>query len=179
MEVIIRDATVNDIEMVAKLHVDSWYETYAGIISQNYLDNMKNNLNRRIERMKKEFSLRHMIVAVLNDEIVGFSEFALSNEFSKDLDIDCELCGLYIKNGYKHLGLGSIVFEYVTNLFKEQNKKKMGLWCVKENESAISFYKKKGGVFAKEKSFQYCMNISLIENVLVLGKSLNIKYLLV
>jgi predicted acetyltransferase len=103
--------------------------------------------------MKNEFNLRTMIVVTLNDEIVGFSEFVFSNEFSKDLDIDCELCGLYIKNGYKHLGLGSIVFEYVKNLFKENNKKKMGLWCVKENEPAISFYKKKGGEFTKEKTF--------------------------
>ena len=29
----------------------------------------------------------------------------------------------------------------------------MGLWCVKENEPAISFYKKKGGVFTREKTF--------------------------
>lgn len=149
----IRNATLEDVEKVAKIHVDSWHETYTGIISQDYLDNMKNNLEKRIERMKNEFNLRTMIIVILNDEIVGFSEFVFSNEFSKDLDIDCELCGLYIKNGYKHLGLGSIVFEYVTNLFKEQNKKKMGLWCVKENEPAISFYKKKGGVFTKEKTF--------------------------
>lgn len=149
----IRNATLADIESVAKLHVDSWHETYAGIISQDYLDNMKNNLEKRIQRMKNEFNLRTMIVVTLNDEIVGFSEFVFSNEFSKDLDIDCELCGLYIKNGYKHLGLGSIVFEYVKNLFKEKNKKKMGLWCVKENEPAISFYKKKGGSFTKEKTF--------------------------
>ena len=45
------------------------------------------------------------------------------------------------------------MFEYVTNLFKENNKKKMGLWCVKENIPAISFYKKKGGKFTKEKTF--------------------------
>jgi ribosomal protein S18 acetylase RimI-like enzyme len=114
---------------------------------------MKNNLSKRIERMKNEFNLRTMIVAVLNNEIVGFSEFVFSNEFSKDLDIDCELCGLYIKNGYKNLGLGSKMFEYVTNLFKADNKKTMGLWCVKENKPATSFYEKKGGVFTKEKKF--------------------------
>ncbi len=151
--IIIRDATVNDIEEVAKLHVDSWYETYAGIISQSYLENIKKNLNKRIERMKYEFHLRHMIVAVLNDEIVGFLEFVLSNEFSKDLEIDCELCGLYIKNGYKNLGLGSKLFEYVIKLLQANSKKRMGLWCVKENIPATSFYKKKGGILTKEKVF--------------------------
>ena len=66
----IRNATLEDIESVAKLHVDSWRETYAGIISQDYLDNMKNNLEKRIERMKNEFNLRTMIVVTLNDEIL-------------------------------------------------------------------------------------------------------------
>lgn len=151
--IIIRKATLDDIEEVALLHVNSWYETYKGIISQSYLENMKNNLVKRIERMRSEFNLRMMIVAVIDNEIVGFSEFVLSNEFSKDLDIDCELCGLYIKNGYKNLGLGSKMFEYVVNIFKENNKKKMGLWCVKENIPAISFYEKKGGILTKEKTF--------------------------
>lgn len=152
-EMIIRNATINDIEEVAKLHIESWYETYSGIISQNYLENMRNNLVKRIDRMKNEFSLRTMIVATINNEIVGFSEFVFSNEFSKELDIDCELCGLYIKNGYKNLGLGSKMFEYVIKLFKEDNKKKMGLWCLKENIPAISFYKKKGGIPTTEKNF--------------------------
>ena len=149
--IIIRRATFDDIVEVAKLHVDSWYETYAGIISQDYLDNMKNNIEKRIKRMKNEFNMRNMVVAILNNEIVGFSEFVFSNEFSKNLDIDCELCGLYIKNGYKNLGIGSQIFEYVTNLFIENDKKKMGLWCLKENNSAISFYKKKGGIIISEK----------------------------
>ena len=56
------------------------------------------------------------------------------------------------KKWLQHLGLGSIVFEYVTNLFKEKNKKKMGLWCIKENKPAICFYKKKGGIITKEKT---------------------------
>ena len=102
-------------------HIFSNFLKFIRIILIDYLNNMKNNLDKRIERMKKEFNLRTMIVVTLNDEIVGFSEFVFSNEFSKDLDIDCELCGLYIKNGYKHLGLGSIVFEYVINLFKDNN----------------------------------------------------------
>ena len=152
-QLIIRDATLNDIREVAKLHVDSWNNTYKGIIAQDYLDNMKNNLEKRIERMNNEFNLRKMIVATLNDEIVAFSEFVLSNEFSKDLDIDCELCGLYVKNEYLKSGIGTKVFNYVRNLFIENNKKKMGLWCVKENENAINFYKRKGGVVVSEKKF--------------------------
>ena len=69
----IRNATLEDIEQIARLHIDSWYETYAGINSQDYLNNMKNNLEKRIERMKKEFNLRYWVqpefVVVYSDKI--------------------------------------------------------------------------------------------------------------
>ena len=115
---------------------------------------MKNNIYRRIERMKNEFHLRKMIVATIDDEIVAFSEYTLTNKFSKDLDIDCELCGLYVKNQYVGTGIGSKVFNYVVNEFIKHNNGKMGLWCVKENISAVNFYKSKGGIQVAEKKFE-------------------------
>ena len=48
---IIRDATIVDIPEVAKLHVDSWNITYNGIIAQDHLDKMRNNIDKRIKRM--------------------------------------------------------------------------------------------------------------------------------
>ena len=152
-KLVIRDANLEDIPEVAKLHVDSWNNTYKGIIEQDYLDSMKKNLDKRIKRMKEEFRLRKMIVATINDEIVAFSEFILSNEFSKDLDIDCELCGLYVKNEYLKSGIGTQLFDYVRNIFIKNHKKKMGLWCVEENNNAINFYQKKGGVVTAKKKF--------------------------
>lgn len=114
---------------------------------------MKNNMEKRIERMNNEFDLRKMIVATINNEIVAFSEFVFSNKFSKELDIDCELCGLYVKNEYVGLGIGTKMFNYVKRIFIENNKKIMGLWCIKENTKAINFYVKNGGIKAKEKVF--------------------------
>ena len=153
MNIDIREATENDIEEVARLHVNSWCKTYKGIISQNYLDNMKNNIQKRIERMKNEFVLRNMLLGIKDNKIVGFMEYTLTNEFSKDLDIDCELCGLYIKNEYVGKGIGTQLFNYIKNLFIKNNKHKMGLWCIKENKNAVNFYLKKGGKKVKEKTF--------------------------
>lgn len=103
--------------------------------------------------MKNEFNLRKMIIAVLDNEIVAFSEFTFLNEFSKDLDIDCELCGLYVKDEYVGTGIGTKLFNYVKDLFINENKHKMGLWCIKENVNAIKFYKDKSGIQVKEKNF--------------------------
>ena len=82
-----------------------------------------------------------MIVATIDDDIVAFSEYTLTNKFSKDLDIDCELCGLYVKNQYVGIGIGTKMFNYVVNEFLQNDKSKMGLWCIKENTNAINFYK--------------------------------------
>ena len=152
-KLIIRKATVTDIDEVAKLHVNSWYKTYNGIISTDYLENMKSNLNKRIKRMHDEFNLREMLVATIDNEIVAFLEYILENRYSKDLDIDCELCGLYVKNEYLKKGIGSKMLNYAKKIFIENNKKKMGLWCVKENINAINFYIAKGGIEVKEKTF--------------------------
>ena len=151
---IIRDATIKDIPEIAKLHIDSWNKTYNGIIAQDHLDNMKRNIDKRIERMKNEFNMRKMIVATINDEIVAFSEYTLTNQFSKDLDIDCELCGLYVKNQYVGNGIGTKMFNYVVNEFIKKGNSKMGLWCVKENINAINFYRAKGGIKVAEKNFE-------------------------
>ena len=149
----IRNATIDDIDEVAKLHVNSWYNTYKGIIANDYLENMINNLDKRIKRMHDEFNLREMLVATIDNEIVAFLEYTLDNIYSKDLDIDCELCGLYVKNGYLKMGIGSKLFDYVKKIFINNHRQKMGLWCVKENTNAINFYKAKGGMVVKEKTF--------------------------
>lgn len=51
-QLIIRNAILEDLPEIAKLHVDSWNKTYKGIIAHDHLENMKNNLDKRIERMK-------------------------------------------------------------------------------------------------------------------------------
>ena len=152
-EIIIRDAVFADIADVAIIHIDSWCRTYKGIIDQDYLDEMKENLPKRVARMKKEFTLRKMLVATIDKKIVAFTEYSLTNEFSKDLDIDCELCGLYVKNEYLNKGIGTKLFNYVKDTFIKEGKKQMGIWCLKDNKNAINFYKSKGGVITKEKFF--------------------------
>ncbi len=149
----IRNANLNDINDIVQLIIDSWNETYRGIISQAYLDDMKKNKTKLIKIMANEFNQKKIFVAIYNNEIIGFSELAFSNEFSLDLDIDCELCRLYVKNNYKKLGIGTKLYEYVISLFRKDNKKKMGVWCVKDNISAIVFYTKKGGKIDKETDF--------------------------
>lgn len=57
------------------------------------------------------------------------------------------------KNAYKGIvrpdlkrsGIGKSLFNYVCLRFKKENKHKMVLWCLKENESSKKFYLRMGG----------------------------------
>lgn len=136
----IRKATTDDIDSVARLHVKSWKDTYSGIVSKNHINNMVNNIDKRIERMRNEFNLRTMIVATINNKIVGFAEYIDSNKYSSEYDIDCELCGLYVDKEYKGQGIGTKLFNYVAESFVNSGKEKMLVWCLQDNTSAIKFY---------------------------------------
>lgn len=67
------------------------------------------------------------------------------------LDVDCELCALYVRTKNKGLGIGKALINYVKNKFKNAGRKKMILWCLKDNYSARMFYEKMGGIFHSEK----------------------------
>ena len=101
---------------------------------------MVNNIDKRIERMHNEFNLRTMIVATIDNKIVGFAEYIDSNKYSSDCDVDCELCGLYIDKDYQGKGIGTKLFNYVVDYFNSLGKEKMILWCLEDNTPAIKFY---------------------------------------
>lgn len=60
---------------------------------------------------------------------------------------------MYIKKNYQRLGIGSKLYENIINTFKKAHKIKMGIWCIKNNIPAISFYEKKGARKIKETNF--------------------------
>lgn len=51
----------------------------------------------------------------------------------------------------KQKGIGTKLFQFVTNEFQNANRTKMVVWCLKNNEPAKMFYTKMDGKIAKEK----------------------------
>ena len=151
MEIVIRKIEFDDIPSVVDIQMNGWKEAYRGIIDDNYLDSM--NRNKKIEKMENNYQDGFFIVAVLNDEIVGFCRYYDDNHFSPDYQVDCEIVALYIKPEYKYQGIGTKLFNYVVKCFKKMNKKKMIIWCLKDNYPSRKFYLKMGGKLIGEKGF--------------------------
>ena len=60
-----------------------------------------------------------------------------------------EIVALYVRYAKRKSGIGRILFQNSIDLFKASGKKKMIIWCLKENCEARKFYEKMGGTVYK------------------------------
>ena len=148
---IIRDITIDDIPSVVDIQMNGWREAYKGIIDDDILDSM--NRIDKIERMKNNYKDEPFVVAVLDNEVVGFCRYAYDNHYCPDYPVDCEIVALYVKPELKYQGIGTKMFNYVVNEFKKINKKRMIIWCLRDNYPSRKFYEKMGGIIIGEKDF--------------------------
>lgn len=151
--VIIRNIEEKDIPSVVDIQINGWKSAYNRIIDDNVLNSM--NRNERIEKRKNDYKENGFIVAELNNQVIGFCRYIDSNKFTQDIsNIDCELLALYVKPNLKYNGIGTKLFQFVVNEFKNKNKTKMILWCLKDNEPSKKFYTKMGGKIIKERTIK-------------------------
>lgn len=152
-EILIRKATIEDIEAVSTIQVRSWQSAYRKIIDKDYLNTM--DIESRIEKRKKDFNQYGFIVAELNNEVVGFCRYDYCNDVKKEDNIDCELRALYVKPELKRNGIGKKLIQYVIDEFKNARKRKMILWCLKDNFPSRAFYEAMGGKTSDIKTLKF------------------------
>ena len=136
-QMIIRKATKDDAWQIADILVEDWQIAYRGIIDSDYLDSM--SVEERYQRELQRYQI--YMVAALEKEILGFAW----NEMDGDEVADCEIIALYVRYAKRKSGIGRILFQNSIDLFKASGKKKMIIWCLKENDEARKFYEKMGG----------------------------------
>jgi len=152
MEIVIRNIKEQDIPAVVDIQVEGWKVAYKGIIEDTYLNSMSKE--ERIEKRKKDYKQGAFIVAEINNEIVGFCRY-YDKVISADGDgCDSELMAIYVKPTLKHQGIGKKIFNYVKLKLKSIGKKKMVLWCLKDNYASRKFYESMGGVIVGEHSIE-------------------------
>lgn len=141
---IIRPLAEKDLLAVSKIKIEGWQTAYKNIIADEYLNSL--NINEHVKKFKQFVGNDNFLVALIDDKVVGFCRFVDNNSFSPNIaDIDCELTAIYVRPDLKRQGIGTEMFNYVIDKFKIQHKKKMILWCLKDNIDSINFYKHIGG----------------------------------
>ena len=146
-DIIIRRMNIEDSEAVTDILISSWQTAYRGIVSDEHLDNM--DRPSLVERRRKQY--KDYIVAVSDGEVVGYCWYVNDSSFTNDVsDIDSEVVALYVKPELKRHGVGRTMLSYAIDDLKKQDRKRMIIWCLKDNTPSRLFYESMGGTIVGE-----------------------------
>lgn len=146
---LIRYATSADVKSLARVHVDSWWETYKNIIPESFLHTLKYTdrqhmweklIPRRVEQGCT------LIVPDENDDVVGFADIGPAREHEHGLE--GEVYAIYLLRRYHGSGIGRRLFELIIEEFKKRRINSFYLWVLKDNPTK-GFYEKLGGRYLK------------------------------
>ena len=146
---IIRNATTNDINKIVEIKINGWKNAYASIVDNSILDNL--SMEKEKESYLNKYSLDDVFVVENNGDVLGFCR-VYDYEVSpyEDKNIDCEIREIYIKPDLKRMGIGSKLFLFILDHFKTKGKKKLYLGVFEENFNSRKFYEKMGGILYKK-----------------------------
>ena len=144
----IRAATSADIADLARVHVQSWRETYAGIVPQTYLDDLSPESRTEQWRRTLEFG-NAVFVAEVADQIVGFASCGAAMEEG----YDGEVYALYLLKSQHGSGIGKALFEAALEALRSQGKRNVIVWVLADNPTR-AFYQHMGGVQTLEKPIE-------------------------
>ena len=148
----LREATLTDCMAVARVHVQSWRESFAGIVPHTFLDKM--SVEKRAKAFEKGFSapFYKMYVAEVPERgIIGFADFGQPRE-----DIDAyegELYAIYLLSEFQRRGIGERLFNLGVEFLIGSGKSSMYLLAL-EVSPYRSFYEKMGGQIVGRKQIE-------------------------
>lgn len=141
---IIRDATIEDAEALARIHIDSWRAAYCGLVPDFYLENL--DYDRLAEKNRKSFRTNETQthIAELNSVTVGL----LTLGKSTDPDVDCgdtgEIFTIYLAPKYWRKGIGTRLCQWAEDQLVSLGYAKAVLWVFLDNDQARNFYEAMG-----------------------------------
>ena len=154
---VIRATRFEDAEEITRVHIQSWQESYRGLMPQAYLDGIsfEERLSWRLkgwERIQRGES--GCFVATVHDRIVGFTAFGLSR--SPELSIPGEIGAIYVLNVHQGSGIGGELFRAARNWLDAKRLLPFHVWVLKDNVKARSLYQHvKGREIPQTKSVNF------------------------
>lgn len=154
----IREATPHDGDVIARIHVETWRSTYAGILPDAYLVSMDLARQRRLWRQSLQGGGRghhshHAIVAEqAGGEIVGFASCgpARREALPRNSPYDGEVYTLYVALDHQSQGHGKHLLEACFGTLRDQDKTAVIVWVLAANPARF-FYEAQGGRKAAER----------------------------
>ena len=139
MRFAIREAELADAAGIARVHKDSWQESYRGILPATVLD--KIDVGQRLASRERILRARAGLNLVAYDcthgDIVGFCD---AGHARGEAQIDGEVYAIYFAHHAKRHGLGTEMFERTRDWMEAQGMRSMIVWVLANNPHARRFY---------------------------------------
>ena len=142
-EITFREASIADRLAVARVHVESWRESFTGIVPQAFLDSM--SVEKRAQAFEKGFAsdCYQMFVAETQENgVVGFADFGKTRDSASSYE--AELYAIYLLRNFQRQGSGARLFDLGVKHLIKSNMNSMSLLAL-EASPYKSFYEKMGG----------------------------------
>ena len=140
----IRPATPKDAEGIAALHVNSWRETYRGLLPDPLLDGLSIGV-RSSQWYKLLVTPKGPLVFIdeTDGELTGFIAGAARRE--QLLTQDAEISALYVARKAQRHGIGTALMRRLATSLRERHMASLCVWVLRENQGARKFYQAMGG----------------------------------
>ncbi|NWG15440.1 MAG: GNAT family N-acetyltransferase [Chloroflexi bacterium] len=150
----IRPATLEDAAGIARVHVDSWRSTYAGIVPDDYLAGLRYERSEAVWRRNLSDPQSRSVYLVAEDEsgsIVGFVCGGPGRD--EHPDYSGELYAIYLFQEVQGQGIGRRLMKTLADEMLARRYASWLIWVLKDNP-ARGFYERMGGVYVMEKDIE-------------------------
>jgi len=146
--IIIRKATISDLEIIQEISKQTFIETFADVNTQENMENyVQENFNP--EQMASEINNPNsaFYLASLENEIIGYMKLNFRDaQTEKQKENNLEIHRIYVLQAFHGKKMGQLLLDEVLKIAKQMavNSIWLGVW--EENHRAIQFYSKNGFV---------------------------------
>ena len=151
----LREAVETDVEVIARVHVEAWRETYAGLVRAETLAGL--SVESRAGVWRSSFHpprpRAKLLVAEAGGEIVGFGSAGEAEPGG--LGTEAEVFALYLLDRMKRRGVGRRLMAALFAHLREHGFRSVGLWSFAANPPARRFYESLGGVAGPEHPWEF------------------------
>jgi GNAT superfamily N-acetyltransferase len=145
LQFIVREATADDANSIAQVHVDAWRSTYQSLITDDILDSLSYEQRSSFWLAKISELETPGFILIAEDPQYGLIGFASGGRNRDEPDsFQGELYAIYLRDHYQRRGVGRSLLSRAANCLRDQGLTSMIVWVLEENPFR-AFYEHLGG----------------------------------
>jgi ribosomal protein S18 acetylase RimI-like enzyme len=147
------EPTLADVEEIARVHVQCWQESYAGLLPDEFLRDL--SIDAKIAQWRQTISDPQVFKFVARDagRIVGFVSCGSAREGAAK-EADGEVLAIYILKAYHGRKIGRALIAAAARFWLSKGGRNLIVLSMAGNNQAAAFYQRLGGVQVYEGSFE-------------------------